>query len=405
MKNILKYGIIICTCLLISPYSLAKTVIKEDVKYNLNDKKMTAVYEEYVGKVESDETEYVFPREVSVEGRTYVVDKIAANAGKRIPAKKIVFSDVANKILISDLYRFEIDINSKNPNFMIKDNVLYTKDKKILLKSGKQEGAVKIINGVETIEKKAFANSSLQEITFPRSLKNIQNRIFLNCKKLKKIQIASGNSYMTVVDGAIYSKNKRKLLNAGVVKGTFKLPRITREMEPYAVAENQMVKKVVITGKMKKISKGAFAGCRNLEKVELSSGTKIISENAFMNCPSLRKIKLPDKVQILKRGAFKNCGFTKLIIPKSVNKIEKNVLETTIGILKFKGEKIPKIATQEVCLFGKNEAGEQVSEYLDEMYNYDIIRGIGTVIVPEGKSGEYRKKLEEKMRYQTIKES
>ena len=125
MKNIVKYGIIICTCLLISPYR---------------------------------------------------------------PAKKIVFSDVANKILISDLYRFEIDINSKNPNFMIKDNVLYTKDKKILLKSGKQEGAVKIINGVETIEKKAFANSSLQEITFPRSLKNIQNRIFLNCKKLKKFK-------------------------------------------------------------------------------------------------------------------------------------------------------------------------------------------------------------------------
>ena len=40
ITNILKYGIIICTCLLISPYSLAKTVIKEDVKYNLNDKKM-----------------------------------------------------------------------------------------------------------------------------------------------------------------------------------------------------------------------------------------------------------------------------------------------------------------------------------------------------------------------------
>lgn len=91
MKNIVKYGIIICTCLLISPYSLAKTVIKEDVKYNLNDKKMTAVYEEYVGNVELDETEYVFPREVSVEGRTYVVDEIAANAGKRIPAKKLCF--------------------------------------------------------------------------------------------------------------------------------------------------------------------------------------------------------------------------------------------------------------------------------------------------------------------------
>ena len=114
---------------------------------------------------------------------------------------------------------------------------------------------------------------------------------------------------------------------------------------------------------------------------------------------------MPNKIEIIKSGAFKNCGFTKLIIPKSVKKIEKNALETTIGILKFKGKKVPQIANQEVCLFGENEAGQQVPEYLDEMFNYDIIRGIGVVVVPKGKCSEYRDKLDKKMRYQSIKES
>ena len=49
-----------------------------------------------------------------------------------------------------------------------------------------------------------------------------------------------------------------------------------------------------------------------------------------------------------------------------------------------KGKKVPQIANQEVCLFGENEAGQQVPEYLDEMFNYDIIRGIGVVVVPKG---------------------
>ena len=78
---------------------------------------------------------------------------------------------------------------------------------------------------------------------------------------------------------------------------------------------------------------------------------------------------------------------------------------STIGILKFKGKKVPQIANQEVCLFGENEAGQQVPEYLDEMFNYDIIRGIGVVVVPKGKCSEYRNKLDKKMRYQSIKES
>ena len=152
MKNILKYGMILCTCLLISPCCLAETVIKENVKYNLNDRKMTAVYEEYVGNEAPNEAEYIFPREVSVNGKTYIVNEIASNAVKKLKAKRLVFSDAVNKILVSDLYRFELEVNSNNQSFLVKDNVLYSIDKKILLKSGKQDGTINVIDGVETVK-------------------------------------------------------------------------------------------------------------------------------------------------------------------------------------------------------------------------------------------------------------
>ena len=203
MKNILKYGMILCTCLLISPSCLAETVIKENVKYNLNDRKMTAVYEEYVGNESPNEAEYIFPRDVSVNGKTYIVNEIASNAVKKLKAKRLVFSDAVNKILVSDLYRFELEVNSNNQSFLVKDNVLYSIDKKTLLKSGKQDGTINVIDGVETVKEKAFAESGVQKIIFPASLKNIEKEMFLNCKNLKKIQISSSNSYMTVVDGAI----------------------------------------------------------------------------------------------------------------------------------------------------------------------------------------------------------
>ena len=91
----------------------------------------------------------------------------------------------------------------------------------------------------------------MQKIIFPASLKNIEKEMFLNCKNLKKIQISSSNSYMTVVDGAIYGKNKGKLLSAGVAKGTFKLLKKTIKIQRCAFAGNETVKKVVITGRMK----------------------------------------------------------------------------------------------------------------------------------------------------------
>ena len=70
---------------------------------------------------------------------------------------------------------------------------------------------------------------------------------------------------MTVVDGAIYSKNKRKLLSAGVAKGTFKLLKKTIKIQRCAFAGNETVKKVVITGRMKKTGKGRFCIFGNLQ--------------------------------------------------------------------------------------------------------------------------------------------
>ena len=206
-----------------------------------------------------------------------------------------------------------------------------------------------------------------------------------------------------VITGRMKKLEKEGFAYSGICN--IELPETLHIVGKGAFRECKNLKRVVFPESVKKIDKDVFVGCRKLEKVKLPSNIKVIDKNTFMNCPSLREIVLPNKIQIIKSGAFKNCGFTKLIIPKSVKKIEKNALETTIGILKFKGKKVPQIANQEVWLFGENEAGQQVPEYLDEMFNYDIIRGIGVVVVPKGKCSEYRDKLDKKMRYQSIKES
>ena len=182
MKNILKYGMILCTCLLISPSCLAETVIKENVKYNLNDRKMTAVYEEYVGNEAPNGAEYIFPREVSVNGKTYIVNEIASNAVKKLKAKRLVFSDAVNKILVSDLYRFELEVNSNNQSFLVKDNVLYSIDKKILLKSGKQDGTINVIDGVETVKQINLITEGDIPILFVSAITDRQTVI--TCRKI-----------------------------------------------------------------------------------------------------------------------------------------------------------------------------------------------------------------------------
>ncbi len=149
--------------------------------------------------------------------------------------------------------------------------------------------------------------TSLTSVTIPNSVASIGEGAFANCIKMVRIEVDSGNTVFTTIDGVLFDKQKTKVLACpGRKAGTFAIPSsVTR------------------------ICKGAFCGCTGLTSVSIPASVTGIGDQAFDGCTGLTSITIPDGVTSIAYRAFRRCtGLTSITIPASV---------TSIGYYAFDG--------------------------------------------------------------------
>lgn len=112
----------------------------------------------------------------------------------------------------------------------------------------------------------AFAESSIEEIYIPKSVKEIGYQAFFYCKKLTK---------------------------------------------------------AIIDGEIEKTPRSLFSQCSALTEVTLPQTLKILDYEAFYKCTALENVELPASLTTIGEGAFENTSVTKLIIPAKVEFIDK----------------------------------------------------------------------------------
>ena len=66
-----------------------------------------------------------------------------------------------------------ITVDTDNQNFVAVDNILYTKDKKLLIRCGSGNTTVDISSETTRIGKYAFAQVDVETVSFPEGLKEI----------------------------------------------------------------------------------------------------------------------------------------------------------------------------------------------------------------------------------------
>lgn len=174
--------------------------------------------------------------------------------------------------------------------------------------------------GLKKIGESAFENSSINSVNIPSSvkelggkcfsdcmeLKNLDNRaelteisgsMFKNCIKLEKLNLGSSlisvydsfyncgaelyvgakNEYYKTVDGVLYTKNMRELINyPGLKKGNYKLP-----------------------DKVIEINEGAFKYCHNLKRLTLNENITEFRLKWLSGCTSLEILNLPASLEIV----------------------------------------------------------------------------------------------------------
>jgi len=202
--------------------------------------------------------------------------------------------EISEFALSSLIYLERIDISDENQCFCVIDNVLFSKDKTMLIKYPSQKqghrysipNSVKVIyavafednkyltevtipEGVTDIKSYAFSGTAIEQADIPASVKSIGCASFSNCFYLSQFNVNVNNMDYTSADGVLYTKDKCSLIQY-----------------PIASPNTSFVVK---------------------------EGVSKICERAFCSC-TLSAIVLPDSLSLVDYAAFYNCNFLKSIL-------------------------------------------------------------------------------------------
>lgn len=121
--------------------------------------------------------------------------------------------------------------------------------------------------------------------------------------------------------GVKYSADKKRLINASGIAGTYIVNPETEYIDSYAFQQNSKIERVRLPKELKKIGSHAFQLCPYLNKIEFQDGISEIDECAFSGC-ALTEVKLPNGLHRVSDALFSTC--TNLLyvnISKSVTSI------------------------------------------------------------------------------------
>ena len=150
---------------------------------------------------------------------------------------------------------------------------------------------ITIPDGVEIIGSAAFADSELRKAVLPASLQKIGPMPFQYCSRLEEILIGKDNENYMTVDGVLYTKDGKKLIqypggkgeSCSVEEGTETIGYGAFAQSSYdvAFAESVLLKHVTLPDTLRTIENAAFFDCETLESIELPDSLEEIGAAAF----------------------------------------------------------------------------------------------------------------------------
>lgn len=298
----------------------AQTLIN-DIYYTLNSTTATAT-------VTSGSTLYsgdvVIPSYVTYGGKTYTVSTIGSRAFYNCKTlSSVSIPSSVNKIHPEAFYygcnilsKFTVD--SQNSWYTDVDGVIYSKDKKQLIRCPiARNGKYIIPDYVEIITASAFQYCKISEVTIPNSVTQIGQMAFYNCNSLESIHIpASVNelagdalsacmelSTITVdtnnpnyiaEDNVLFDKNKTILYLYPTIKGgEYIIPNTVTELGE-AFHSNKYTTSVTIPKSVTKMTYYSFGDCYSLKKLLcLADVPPTINKYTFYNTDKSIPVYVP----------------------------------------------------------------------------------------------------------------
>lgn len=210
---------------------------------------------------------------------------------------------------------------------------------------------------LETIEYEAFRGcKSIKSFDFGESLKNLGDHNFFGCDSLEKITVDEKNAYFSTENGALYNKDKTKLIAVAAEVKEFSINPATKTIAEFAFALSK-IKSVIIPKSVEEIGGGAFyksslenisfekdislkriktytvnygdeteefygtfESCSNLKSLILPESIIWFDSMSVADCSRLESIYFGENIRSITSISFFNCNSLKKITVSSKNK-------------------------------------------------------------------------------------
>ena len=226
----------------------------------------------------------------------------------------------------------KIDVTAGNKYYSSANGVLFNKNKSeiICYPAGIKNVGYSIPDGVTVIRDRAFNKCiSLNSITIPKSVQDIDTYSFFGCTSLEAINVAASNKNYADVNGILFSKDKTKIVcyPANKKNMSYSIPVSVKVVGVAAFRDCIYLKGITIPDGVTNIEHHAFSNCKSLKSITIPDSITSIEMATFIDCASLTGVKIPDSVTSIGFGAFSNCkSLTKITIPASVKTIADKAL-------------------------------------------------------------------------------
>lgn len=200
----------------------------------------------------------------------------------------------------------------------------------------------------ECVEIGSFAFSgcsSLESIEIPEKCAAIRYEAFYGCWSLKKVFIPK--NVKSIGENAFGECLELAMINVDINNTNYKSE--SGVLYDYSMSEIILVPRkisgtIIIPNGIKKISSGAFQGCRYIEQIQMPNTVTDIGERAFAYCESLRTIELSENLIHIGWWAFYSSGLLNIEIPDSVIDISGCAFERCSKLKSVKmSQKVKKI--------------------------------------------------------------
>ena len=212
------------------------------------------------------------------------------------------------------------------------------------------------------------------EVHIPKDVEEVLSDAFQYNTAILSVTVDPDNPVFSSEQGVLFRREGDHPLYtlvycpSAIPLSTYQCPEQTVQIESYAFADNQTLKKIVLTDAVKGIGMSAFERCRaeeivlpeqvesmgsvcfqdcyylrsvnlpcgaestyfmfnhciSLESVSLPDTINAIEEVAFGECWSLKEITLPDGIRSIDSCAFRGCGcITSIVFPASLERIDR----------------------------------------------------------------------------------